>query len=178
MADGRPRPRLLSAYWPCLGTAVLVIDRCTRWRPPAQADRLSSGSAPAAVPPRYQADATPYLGRTFTGLDRTSFSWRTYSITSSASPEGQSFILNLSRLAAARFSQHTHQSDVPYLCRRLAQAKKTAFQERGPRKTSRRTYARRRHSELPFANWGDLSAFPFRQLAKGYIIRRTGERSS
>src|SRR6476469_9647630 len=34
---------------------------------------------------RYQADATPYLGRTSIGW-RTSFAWRTHSITSSARP--------------------------------------------------------------------------------------------
>ena len=34
---------------------------------------------------RYQADATPYLGRTFTGWIAPALCWRTYSITSSAS---------------------------------------------------------------------------------------------
>ena len=34
---------------------------------------------------RYQADATPYLGRTFTGWIAPAYGWRTYSITSSAS---------------------------------------------------------------------------------------------
>src|SRR3984893_4505595 len=33
---------------------------------------------------RYQADATPYLGRTFTGRIAPACGWRTYSITSSA----------------------------------------------------------------------------------------------
>src|SRR6516165_40424 len=33
---------------------------------------------------RYQADATPYLGRTFTGWIAPACGWRTYSITSSA----------------------------------------------------------------------------------------------
>src|SRR5271166_942274 len=33
---------------------------------------------------RYQADATPYLGRTCTGWIAPAFGWRTYSITSSA----------------------------------------------------------------------------------------------
>src|SRR5207244_801892 len=34
--------------------------------------------------PRYQADATPYLDRTFTGWIAPACGWRTYSITSSA----------------------------------------------------------------------------------------------
>src|SRR5262245_52318382 len=33
---------------------------------------------------RYQADATPYLGRTFTGWIAPACGWRTYSISSSA----------------------------------------------------------------------------------------------
>src|SRR5204863_9850222 len=33
---------------------------------------------------RYQTDATPYLGRTFTGWIAPACGWRTYSITSSA----------------------------------------------------------------------------------------------
>src|SRR5438477_6322402 len=33
---------------------------------------------------RYQADVTPYLGRTFTGWIAPACGWRTYSITSSA----------------------------------------------------------------------------------------------
>ena len=36
---------------------------------------------------RYQADAAPYLGRTFTGWIAPACGWRTYSITSSAATE-------------------------------------------------------------------------------------------
>src|ERR1700738_4185707 len=47
---------------------------------------------------RYQADATPYLGRTFTGWIAPALCWRTYSITSSVSASHHSVRLSEARV--------------------------------------------------------------------------------
>ena len=51
---------------------------------------------------RYQADATPYLGRTFTGWITPAFGWRTHSITSSARARRLSGIVRSSAFAVLR----------------------------------------------------------------------------
>jgi hypothetical protein len=51
---------------------------------------------------RYQADATPYSGRTYTGWIAPACGWRTYSITSSASISILSGMLRLSVLTVLR----------------------------------------------------------------------------
>src|SRR6516225_7576148 len=62
---------------------------------------------------RYQADATPYLGRTFTGWIAPACGWRTYSITSSARPSSDSGKLRRSRLAVLRLSTKSHSPSSP-----------------------------------------------------------------
>ena len=51
---------------------------------------------------RYQADANPYLGRTYTGWIAPACGWRTYSITSSARTSSASGAVRLSVLAVLR----------------------------------------------------------------------------
>src|SRR5262247_1158703 len=51
---------------------------------------------------RYQADATPYLGRTYTGWIAPACGWRTHSITSSAVVSNEGGISSPSALAAFR----------------------------------------------------------------------------
>jgi hypothetical protein len=65
-----------------LAKHALGCNRCVRF-----ATAVASGHATLAT----QADATPYLGRTFAGWIAPACGWRTYSITSSAagSPEKQ-----------------------------------------------------------------------------------------
>ena len=56
---------------------------------------------------RYQADATPYLGRTFTGRIAPACGWRTYSITSSASSTNESEIVSPIALVALRLTMNS-----------------------------------------------------------------------
>jgi hypothetical protein len=51
---------------------------------------------------RYQADATPYLGRTFTGCIAPACGWRTHSITSSARASSNGGMVRPSALAVLR----------------------------------------------------------------------------
>src|SRR5207248_6956874 len=53
---------------------------------------------------RYQADATPYLGRTFTGWIAPACGWRTYSITLSARPSSEGGTARPSALAVLRLT--------------------------------------------------------------------------
>src|SRR6185437_13165917 len=57
---------------------------------------------------RYQADATPYLGRSFTGWIAPACGWRTYSITSSAVETGPAGSVRPSDLAALRLTTNSN----------------------------------------------------------------------
>jgi hypothetical protein len=61
---------------------------------------------------RYQADATPYLGRTFTGWIAPACGWRTYSITSSARANNNSGIVRSSALAVVRLMTRSYFTSV------------------------------------------------------------------
>jgi len=57
---------------------------------------------------RYQADATPYLGRTFTGWFAPACGWRTYSITSSARASADAGRSRPSALAVFRLTTSSY----------------------------------------------------------------------
>jgi hypothetical protein len=74
-------------------------NRCVRF-----ASKVTSGNATLAT----QVDATPYLGRTFTGWIAPACGWRTYSITSSARASSDDGTVSPSALAVIRLTTRSN----------------------------------------------------------------------
>lgn len=84
--------------------AVSVATRLTRPLLSRLAAHKSAISPAISHNTRYQADATPYLGRTCTGWIAPACGWRIYSITSSARASSVGGMVMPSALAVLRFT--------------------------------------------------------------------------